>query len=283
MKHPVTIRSEPAEVLAALYEEAGHGLTDDEMSRTQEPLERLEVAPEAFQFRMQHDRSGEKERHLRRLVQALKRRDGYLDPMRLFAIDGHRIVLDGHCRLQAYLRADLKPSTAVPIRYFRGPFNEALTLPASANHKVKLALTQEERLEAAWQLVLFDENRGNYSLRDIEDATGTCKSTVGNMRKVLEKAEAFVFNPREESWKGVKRRRREKRDHDPEWANERAKGWASQLREQLGDKPNDTPQCFFDALEIGYPQLFPQRVVDYWSADPGVRDELATPEEDFEF
>lgn len=140
VQHPVAIRSESAEELAVLYKEAGHGLTDEEMSRTQVPLERLEVAPEAFQFRMQHDRSGETERHLRRLVQALKRQDGYLDPLLLFALDSRRIVLDGHCRLLAYLRADLEPSTEVPVRYFQGAFSEALTRPALENSKVKLGL-----------------------------------------------------------------------------------------------------------------------------------------------
>lgn len=131
--------------------------------------------------------------------------------------------------------------------------------------------------------MIFDEERGNYSLRDVAEATGLGKSTVGNMRSILEEADAFDFNPRAKTWNEVKRLRQESRDHDPEWANKRAKAWAGNLRRQLGDKPNQTPECFFEALEIGYPQLFPQGVPQHWGDDPGIRLEMKTAEEDFEF
>lgn len=284
MQHCVAILRDSAEELASLYEEHGHGLTDAEMSRKKEPLERLTAAPEAFQFRNREDRSGEKERHVRRLTKALERQDGFFDPLLLFAIDGHRIVLDGHCRLRAYLRADLEPSTEVPVLYFRETFSEALTRPALENSKAKLGLTQEERLESAWKLVLFDEERGNYSLRNVAEATGVGKSTVGNMRKILESADGLERDPRDLTWKEVKRGRRENRDHDPDWRDKIVNRWRSDIRRALGDDPNQMPDLLFTALREGYPQIFPQMIPRKWAEEAGIVDELRVEAvEDFEF
>lgn len=250
----ISTRQESAEELANLYEEHGHGLTDEEMNRENEPLGRIKVAPNAFQFRNRADWSGAKERHIRKLFQTFERKEGLFDPLLLYAVDGCRLILDGHCRLQAYLRIGLEATTPIPVRYFKGNFSDALTRPASLNSKEKLPLTQEERLEAAWKLVLFDEGRENYSLREIQRVTGASKSTAGNMRKVLKEHEGSGSDPRDRTWTEVKRNRREKQDTDPEWKENRAKAWAQRICSQLGDKPNDTPQCLFDALEMGYPQ-----------------------------
>lgn len=280
---PINILRTSAEELAELYEKHGHGLSEEELARQTEPLGRLEVAPKAFQFRNREDWNGAKERHVRKLVQALERQERLFDPLLLYAVDGHRLVLDGHCRLQAYLRAGLGASAQIPVRYFRGEFSEALTQPASQNSKEKLPLTQEERLEAAWRLVLFDERRGNYSLRYIERATGAGKSTAGNMRNILRNDDELSFDPRNRTWKEVKRGMQEERDTDPEWKENRTKAWAQRIRSQLGDKPNDTPQCIFEALELGYPQLFPQAIPRCWFEDSGLSNELREEIEEFEF
>lgn len=284
MTTELNIRKESPEDLAALYEEYGHGLTDVDMDRKKEPLRVLEVAPDAFQFRDPYHRSWTKERHVRKLVQAFDRQENYFDPILLFAIKGHRLVLDGHCRLRAYLRADLPATTEVPVRYFRGDFIEAITRPASENSKEKLALTLEEKLEAAWRLVLFDEMRGNYSLRQVAKDTGASKSTVGNMRKVLENDTEFGFEPRDRTWKEVKSGQADARDINENWEENRAKAWAGQLRNQLGDKPNDTPQCLLQALEIGYPQIFPHAIPLHWAEDSGIMDEILEQKlDDFQF
>lgn len=277
------IRQASAEELAALYEKHGPGLSDAELGRREEPLGSLETAPEAFQFRDQAHRPWAKKHHIRKLLRAFQKQDGYFDPILLFAVAGHRLVLDGHCRLQAYRAAELGPSTEVPVRYFRGSFSEALTCPASENSKDKLPLTHEEKLEAAWRLVLFDEKRGNYSLRHIEKVTGASKSTAGNMRQVLEREEEFDFKPRQRTWKEVKRERREERDVDPDWKEKRAKAWAHRIRKQLGDKPNDTPQCLFDALRIAYDQIFPQQIPRRMLEESGVLAEILEEREEHDY
>lgn len=282
MGNIVNERTETAEELAALFEEHGHGLTSEQMSRTREPLSRLQVAPRAFQFRIREDRGHEKEYHVRQLVQALDRQEGYFDPLLLFAVDRDRFVLDGHCRLQAYLRAGLEADAEIPVRYFQGKFSEALTRPVSENSKRKLALTQRERLEAAWKLVCFDEERRNYSLRQIARAAGCGKSTVGNMRQVLRDAEGLAEDPRKETWKEVKRGQKETQEVDPDWEERRAAEWRREIRQLLGDKPNDTPGCFFRALQEGYPQLIPQMVPREWAVD-WILSEQAADAEDFKF
>lgn len=265
-----SIRDYSARELEALFTEKGHGLTDDDMSRSSEPLAKIEVAPRAFQFRDPTYRPGEKEQHIRNLLQALKRRQEPFDPIELFAVAGHRIVLDGHCRLEAYRRAGLSEDTEVPVGYFEGNFIEALKRPASENTKDKLSLSQREELQAAWRLVLFDEGRGNLSLRDIAAATGAGKSTAGKMRKVLENDNDLSFDPRERTWKEVKAGIKQAREVDEDWADKRVESWKRKLRKTLGDVPNRTPDCLFRALEEGYPQLFPQRIPRHWAEDSGI-------------
>lgn len=280
----VTVLRKTEDELADLYQEHGYGVPQEVLNQTREPIDALAVAPEAFQFRDMSHREGEKEHHVRKLSQAFRRQEGFLDPLLLFAVAGHRLVLDGHCRLRAYLRADLSPATKVPVRYCKGDFSDALTLPASENVKAKLALTQEERLEAAWKLVRFDETRGNYSLRGIATNVGCGKSTVGNMRKVLETGAGLDDDPRDLTWKEVKRGRRKNREHDPDWKEKIVDRWSKDIRRALGGDPNEMPNLLFRALEESYPRIFPQSIPRGWAEDAGITDELLNEAvEDFEF
>ena len=269
-----SIREHSTEELKALYDDRGHGLTDDQMSRDAEPLGRIEVAPRVFQFRDPTYRPGEKEQHIRNLLRDLNRQQEPFEPIELFAVASHRLVLDGHCRLEAYRRAGLSETVKVPVRYFTGDFVEALTRPASENTKNKLSLSQREQLQAAWRLVLFDEQGDDLSLREIAAATGAGKSTVGKMRKILETEDQLGFDPRERTWKEVKTGIREEREVDENWDDKRVESWKHKLRRALGDVPNRTPDCLFRALEEGYPQLFPQMIPRHWVQDSGIELEI---------
>lgn len=243
-------------------------------------MERLRSPRRSSSSRNLEHRPWEKERHIRDLVQALKRQKDPLDPILLFAVAGHRLVLDGHCRLRAYLRSGLPSSAEIPVRYFRGEFSEALTRPAAENSKATLPFTHEERLEAAWRLVRFDEGKGRYSLRKIGRCSGAGKSTVANMRKVLAKDNALSFDPRERSWKEVKKQRRGDREVEEDWMDKRIKKWSRLIRKALGDKPNESPTFLFNALEEAYPQVFPQAIPREWAEDAGIIDEILDAEHD---
>lgn len=258
-------RDASVDELEALFEEFGHGLSQDVMEQKKAPLGEIETAPGVFQFRDPSQKAWKKEKHVKELVTTLKRQEAYFDPILLFPINGFRLVLDGHCRLEAYRTAGLDEKTRVPITYFQGSFSEALTHPASENSKNKLPLTHEEKLEAAWRLVLYDEDRGNYSLREVSRVSGVGKSTVGNMRAVLRDDGELGFDPRRHSWKEVKRGRAEEREVPDDWQEKRSRKWAYNLRKTLGRKPNETPECLFHALEEAYPQLFPSRIPRAWA------------------
>lgn len=112
--------------------------------------------------------------------------------------------------------------------------------------------------------MLFNEGRDWYSYRDIARATNTSSSTVGNMYAELEKADEYNFDIRESTWDEVKNGRREETETNEDWQEDRAEAWASQIRRVLGSKPQDTPGCLFQALEIAYEALIPAEIPRDW-------------------
>lgn len=218
-------------------------------------------------------------------MKALKRPDGYLD--RHFSSP---LVATASCWTDTdACGPTLREPTWSPPRQHAsgtlgGTFSEALTRPASVNSKAKLRLTQKERLEAAWKLILFNEERGNYSLRDVAEATGVGKSTVGNMRNILESGSGLKRNPLAMTGKEVKRGRRENRDHDPDSREEIVNRWRRGIRRALGDDPNQLQGRLFTALREGYPQIFTQTIPRQWAEEAWIVDELRVEAvEDFEF
>lgn len=239
--------------LAALYDRNGSGLTPAQLQQTRVPLGTLKTAPKVFQPRDMADRKWVKDRHIDVLVKSL-RDAGKFDHIDVFAIDGARIVVDGHCRLEAYRKAGWKASDQVPVRHLRGTFADALTASASMNSKDKLALTIDEKAEAAWRMVRFAEHAKCYSLRHIAEKTGIGKSTVGTMRHIL--TDQLDFDPREFPWRDVKRRLRGEVSYDEDWEEKWARAFAERLRKHFGEKPNLHPHVFLEAIELAYPRAF---------------------------
>lgn len=282
-----SIRTATATELAALRETHGPGLSDDELAKTAVPLGKIEVAPRAFQHRDGGYRPWDKDAHIEKLARDLRKQDGLFDPLRIYAIAGHRIVLDGHCRLMAYNHAEIDPDTPVPVEYFRGAFREAYAQPAVCNSKETLNLTHRERLEAAWSYVRFDENRGCYSLRDIERFTTISSSTAGNMRNELKNDQKYEFDPRAFSWHDFKRKRKAQRKVEDDWMEDRAQAWADRMRSALGNRPNVSPDVFFRALELVYGEIIPAEIPREWAekavAIEDYWEELESPTEDENF
>ena len=238
--------------LAALYDEKGSGLSPNQFKQTRAALGMLVVAPKVFQPRDMEDRSWTKEAHIANLTKVV-RETGKLDPIDVFAIDGKLFVVDGHCRLAAYLGAGCKTNLKIPVRLVRGTLGDALKTCASANRKDKLAFTDDDKAEAAWRIVIYDEKRKRYSLRAIEAATGVSKSTVANMRTAL--TTEVDGDPREHSWREVKRKLRPEVKHDDDWQEKQMRVFAARLRKHFGDKPDVLPEVFLNAIEYTYPRL----------------------------
>jgi ParB-like chromosome segregation protein Spo0J len=242
-----------ADELEALYEVNGSCLTPAQLAQTRVPLGALKTAPHVFQPRDMANQRWNKQRHVRNLAKPVKEK-GMLEHITVFAVAGMCVVVDGHCRLEAYRKAGWKPTDKVAVRFLRGSFDEALKESVSANSKDKLSMTTAEKAEGAWRLVLFSENRGNYSLREIGDAANVSKSLVGIMRDTLA-ADRLGFDPRERSWAEVKRHRRADVEYDHAWEDKLSNKWAERLREKFGDIPERQPDVFLKALDRAYPNV----------------------------
>lgn len=238
--------------LCAQFEQHKAGLTEAQLSQTRVRLASIYVAPLVFQPRNLKDKPWEKERHIANLAKIVKHPTQALDPIVVFPIGGFRIVVDGHCRLEAYRKAGRSPGASIPIRHFRGTFAEALALAGSSNSKDKLALSYWEKAEKAWQLVKFNRGHGCYTQRDISRSTGVAKGTVQNMQARLGKPDEDEIGTL--TWADVLARDRnaEKQEYDETWEESTAQEWAVRLRRAFGDKPNSQPRIWQRAVEIAY-------------------------------
>lgn len=235
-----------AEELSGLFDVQGHGLTEAQMRQTREPLGRLHVAPRVFQPRILAEKPWEKDKHVDSLRQSVKQRRD-LDPIIVFPVAGKRIVVDGHCRLEAYKLAKRHGKRGVPVRYLKGTFADALGRAAEANSKDKLPLTYREKAEAAWKLVLFSEQRRCYSLREIEGKTGVSKSTVAKMRALLESTD-LPANTRGMTWWEARHIGQPEREIDESWREKLVTDVAKRLLKELGPLLGKSPDIVIDAM-----------------------------------
>jgi ParB-like chromosome segregation protein Spo0J len=164
------------------------------------PLVSIVVEPRLFQPR------GEDERHIQDLVRAIKTQ-GQVEPVTVVQVGSSAVLVDGHHRLIAYRIA--KATSAVPVRYFDGTLEEAVLEAGRMNSKVKRPMSNKERQDYAWRLVLMGTT---YSKRQIKDAAVVSDGQVGTMRKGMralgdnafeartwwqarQKAKGLEFNP----------------------------------------------------------------------------------------
>ncbi len=236
--------------LEALWKEQGAGFADTVLQQTRASLSTLKLSPKTFQPRDPTEEMPGKEAHIRTLAEAAKR--DLLDPILVLPIAGIRVVLDGHCRVEAYREAFKKKSTKVPIRYFRGTFAEALLEAGALNSKDKLRLTTSEKAEQAWKLVLFDEGRSQYTVRDIAASSGISKSTVARMRKIL-REDFPAFDPRKSSWREVLEYLNRDRVIDDTWEAKLVHDWARRAIKTFGPKAGQQPDILLKALGLAYP------------------------------
>ncbi|ESX22141.1 plasmid partitioning protein ParB [Mesorhizobium sp. LSJC255A00] len=172
------------EAVAWLRAEAGQDARTAKPRRL--PLGHILVAPAVFQVRTGAAAGGVTEPlHVQALQRALEAKHEdvrVLDPVTVYAVGKGAYCIDGHHRLAAYRAAKVKGS--VPVEWFEGSLAEAIAEAAKRNQKVKLPMTQTERLEAAWRLVIL----GAHSKRKTAEASGVSERTVANMRALYRQA-----------------------------------------------------------------------------------------------
>jgi hypothetical protein len=235
--------------LAAQFAEHGTGLSEAQLSQTRISLGSLFVAPMVFQPRNMDEKSWEKSKHIGNLAKIAGHPKQELHAIVVFPIAGAWIVIDGHCRLEAYRKAK---AAKAPVKRFRGTFAEALAHAAASNSKDKLALSYWEKAEMAWRLVKFSEAHACYSQRDISRDTGVSKSTIQKMQIRLLEVDADAVRPL--SWAEVLKMSRPEPERNDDWRDKLAKEWAERLRKTFGDKPNTQPEVWQQALQQAYGQ-----------------------------
>ncbi|MFV1875501.1 ParB/RepB/Spo0J family partition protein [Nioella sp.] len=139
-------------------------------------LDELHLDTDTFQFRWE-DLT---ESQVDDLMDALKRRKE-LDPLTVWERpeDGCLFIVDGHHRYEAYRRSG--KAVTVPVTVHRCALKSARLLALEENTKTRLAMSQQERLDAAWQLECSEDG---YSKAEIVKAAGVGNGTVANMRRV---------------------------------------------------------------------------------------------------
>lgn len=142
------------------------------------PLSCVIEIPRVFQIR-----NGEvDERHVSDLLKALNIH-GALDPVTVWRCADQVFLIDGHHRLAAYRR--WKKSAELPVVWFNGTVDEAILHAETANGKLKLGLTYEERSNYAWKLVVHAEQLGKLSRAQLVKRANIAKGTIDNMRAAL--------------------------------------------------------------------------------------------------
>jgi len=237
-------------------------------------LDQIRQEPAVFQPRSYLGENGVDRFHVSELVRPLKARgrDGqkHLEPILVFAIGNAFYCIDGHHRLAAYAR--LKRPLSVPVKHFEGTLSEAVAETVRRNSHDKLPMRKNDKLEAAWRLVVVDE----LSKQQVSSATTVATSTVANMRVVKRRLDdrADHEDPLEDdlifverlSWqeaKALDKGTNDKRDFDEEAQRAMAEAWAKKLGEAFGTKALRQPGIFAAAIQT-YSSQLPKLLCEEW-------------------
>lgn len=207
------------------------------------PLAALRTYPALFQPR------GTDEQHIALLAKAIQSR-GSVEPILVLQAGDEAVVIDGHHRRAAYAKAKVRDG--IPVTYFDGTVDEALAEAGRANSRTKLPMTNSERLNFAWRLVLM----GAHSKATIVDSASVSNGTVGNMRKVKE-ALGDAASGHDNWWRAQRAAKGmpsydESEDEREERLEALAQGYADKLSRALGAKLRNNTEIAARALAIHF-------------------------------
>lgn len=231
------------------------------------PRDQIFVAEKAFQWRTPRQNISERTRHVLDLAKVLVDGGGPLDAILVYPIGARYYVVDGHHRLAAYDTA--KWTQDIPATVFNGTLAEARLEGLKLNSKNKLALTDQDKQEAAWELV--KQKAG--SKRKISEWTGVSTSNIANMRRVLERLKKDPIHAEEvagATWAYARRLDLglQKKAPDDDWLEKEADKLAAQLlKVNLGQGLMKNPDVTALALEKLNPKI-PRALIEQWIFDP---------------
>ena len=237
------------------------------------PLSEITRWPKVFQHRSEGGAAGKS--HILSLTAEInKRRNKQVDPITVWWDGKAWACVDGHHRYEAYLKAEVEGTHAVPVQIFSGTLNQAMGEAAVSNTRDKLPMSRAEKSNAAWHLVAMTD----MSKAEVSTASTASESTVATMRRVLAQLEAkasevtddLIASPkgdhRDLNWAEAKclAEGRDAVDFDRDTANEKkAQEMALALLKALGTEGAKYPEIFARALAIYSPRL-PDALADWW-------------------
>lgn len=229
------------EAFQALLAKGADTLTEQERQLRRLPMADVKTLEAVFQPRQFDESTSESGKHLDVLKRALQ--PGIeLDPITVFKVGGEWLCVDGHHRLEAYRQVGGK-RTHVPVKVFEGSVEDAFRFCIEANAPDKLNLTREDKLEAAWKMVLLVPA---YTYREISRATTAALGTVHNMARALKDAQKRFPTAAVEgwTWRQVKELVGRGQDTNNMWQTMKAKEIAKQLAKSFCGLPKQHPRVF---------------------------------------
>ena len=182
-----------SQALKVLEQEATSGRTWLEATGKPEPT-RMSVGDmktmiAVFQPRTLEGRIAEDAEHIKSLAAVIRRNDvkfkggtkqgtpTFLDPILVWWSGLSWYVVDGHHMRLAYLQSKL--FTVVPVEIFSGTIAQAMQEAIKRNAKDKLVMRKDDKLNAAWRMVLSSE----LTIPEIVRLTSISSRQVSNMRR----------------------------------------------------------------------------------------------------
>lgn len=245
-------RKNPLDAFDALVSQREHGKAQPAILPTHLLVRKIKVRPEVFQHRSPAQYVSDA--HIRDLADKAKRKD--LDPVTVWWDGKHWTVIDGHHRMQGYMRAN-RAERPVPVEVFEGTPEQALARAAGSNAKAKLQMSTAEKATAAWRLVVMGSGMSKAQQAESADVS---ERLVAMMRS----AKATLINTRKMSPESLsemkwQQARREAAGNPSEWTPEeeadRVEKMAKALHKALGSTADRQPDIFWQALEIYSPNL----------------------------
>ena len=240
------------------------------------PLDRIFLATAVFQPRLLNgwevSRSAD---HVESLLEAIKSSPHHtLDPIVVWWSGKCFRVIDGHHRLEAYRRAAKQPKLrveAIPVIVFEGTLERAIAEAIRSNAKDKLAMTQEDKLNAAWRMSID----GGVSRKDVWKYTGASTGSVSAMRrKLCELQKLYPTSWRDvamsQTWQEARAGDRTASiEYDDEWERERIKAGTLALRKGFPrGQLLKNPMLAYRIFEAYSPNLVTNNASIYFSENP---------------
>lgn len=126
---------------------------------------------------------GNSRRHIRTLAKSAL--EGDLDPVAIVAFGDGWYLVDGHHRLEAYIRAEHVGSVPVQVHHSdkvgRARVVWAIGLSTALNSKEKLPMSGADKFDAAWRSVVM----GGKTKQQIHLDTRASVATISTMRRIL--------------------------------------------------------------------------------------------------